>query len=128
MKFSEILDPNSLRIEAYDATHFCINGRRFEHAVMLLPDARVQPWPLGVSSTPSSLTLDDLTALLDAQPQLILLGTGAQGRMPPPPLIAAGAERGIGIEWMHTGAACRTYNLLASEGRRVAAALLLQGS
>ena len=68
----------------------------------------------------------DLEALLDARPQVILIGTGATPILPPPSLLAAGAEDGIGIEWMRTGAACRTYNLLASEGRRVAAGLLLE--
>ncbi len=123
MKFSEILAPNSLQIDAYDASHFRINGRVFAHAVLLLPDTEVQPWTL---ITPGTLNCGDLDLMLDTQPQVIVIGTGARALIPAPTLMAAGADRGIGIEWMQTGAACRTYNLLASEGRRVAAGLLLE--
>ncbi|EIC23526.1 Mth938-like domain-containing protein [Thiorhodovibrio frisius] len=123
MKFSEILDPKALRIEAYDADHFRISGQVFAHAVLLLPPAEVQPWRSGPAST---ITGADLEPLFNARPQVILIGTGANHCMPPPSLMAAATERGIGIEWMRTGAACRTYNLLASEGRRVATGLLLE--
>ncbi|WPL17599.1 hypothetical protein Thiowin_02624 [Thiorhodovibrio winogradskyi] len=123
MKFSEILAPNALRIEAYDHEHFRISGQIFRHAVLLLPDSAVQPWAPGAEDAP---TAGDLNLLLQARPQVILIGTGATQRMPPPSLMASGAEQGVGIEWMRTGAACRTYNLLASEGRRVAAGLLLE--
>lgn len=130
MKFSEILDPTSLRIEAYDAAHFRINGQIFTHAVMLLPNNVVQPWPSATIERlcKSDLGKADLAALLEAQPQLIVIGTGARQRMPPPSLMAAGIDQGIGIEWMRTGAACRTYNLLAAEGRQVAAGLLLESA
>lgn len=122
MKFSELSDPRIARIEAYDATHFRINGQCFHHPVLLLPEAKVQPWPL---HGPAALELTDLEALFNSQPQVLLIGVGADPSPPSPAVLAASATRGIGLEWMGTGAACRTYNLLASEGRRVAAGLFL---
>lgn len=122
MKFAELLDPETPQIEAYDAEHFQIGGLRFNHSVLLLPDAPVRPWD---PQPPRRLEAADLAPLLAAQPQLILLGTGRQQRMPDPEIMGRAFEQGIGLEWMSTGAACRTYNLLVSEGRRVAAGILL---
>ena len=59
------------------------------------------------------------------EPEIALLGTGDRQRFPHPRLIQALMARGIGVEVMDTSAACRTYNIVMLEGRRVAAALLL---
>jgi uncharacterized protein len=59
------------------------------------------------------------------QTEVVLLGTGRQQRFPSMQLMAALSRKGIGLEPMDTAAACRTYNVLMSEDRRVAAALLL---
>ncbi|MBM2853457.1 MAG: hypothetical protein HW417_385 [Steroidobacteraceae bacterium] len=56
---------------------------------------------------------------------VVILGTGPRQRMPPPELFSAFASHGIGLEVMDTGAACRTYNLLLSEFREVAIALIV---
>jgi len=66
-----------------------------------------------------------LEPLLALSPELVLLGTGATQRFAPPEVRAVFAERGVGLEAMHLGAACRTYNVLVQEERRVAAALFL---
>jgi len=71
------------------------------------------------------LTLQDFAELLEDPPEVLLLGTGRSQRMPPPALAAAFAARGIGLEAMDNRAASRTYNLLLSEYRNVAVALLL---
>ena len=71
------------------------------------------------------LTIEDFAPLLDQPPDVLLLGTGARQRMPPPALYASLAARGIGLEAMDNRAACRTYNLLLSEFRNVAAAFIL---
>ena len=71
------------------------------------------------------LSIEDFSVLLEAPPEVLLLGTGPSQRMPPPALFAAFAARGIGLEAMDNRAACRTYNLLLSEYRNVAAAILL---
>ncbi len=68
-----------------------------------------------------------LLAQMDTgKPELILFGSGARLRFPSPPWLRALAELGIGVETMDTAAACRTYNILAGEGRQVIAALLLE--
>jgi uncharacterized protein len=63
-------------------------------------------------------------AVLAAEPEVVLLGTGARQRFAHPRLTAALIARRIGVESMDTGAACRTYNILMTEGRKVLAALL----
>jgi uncharacterized protein len=67
----------------------------------------------------------DFVALLEHGPEIVLLGTGAMLRFPHPRLVRALAEAGVGLEVMDTAAACRTFNILAAEGRKVVAALLL---
>jgi uncharacterized protein len=64
--------------------------------------------------------------LLELEPEVVLFGTGETFRYPPPDLLAPLTGRGIGVEVMDTGAACRTYNVLAGEGRQVVAAILLE--
>ena len=63
---------------------------------------------------------------LALQPELVIFGSGARHRFISPALVRCLIERGIGVEMMDTAAACRTYNVLASEGRAVLAALLLE--
>ena len=65
----------------------------------------------------------DFARLLDYEPEIVLLGTGDVQRFPHPRLLAPLGEAHVGIEAMDTSAACRTFNILVAEGRRVAAAL-----
>ncbi len=74
---------------------------------------------------PEALSIDDFEKLLALRPEVVLLGTGNRQRLPSPALYAAFAERGIGLEVMDNRAACRTFNLLLSEYRDVAVALML---
>jgi uncharacterized protein len=71
----------------------------------------------------SRLEEDDFSALLDAMPEIIVLGTGKSNVFPPRKLVFAMARRRVGFEVMDTAAAARTYNVLAGEGRQVAAVL-----
>ncbi len=66
-----------------------------------------------------------LTLLLKDEPELVLLGTGERQRFPAPALLAPLFAAGVGVEVMDSGAACRTYNILLGEGRRVAAGIIL---
>jgi uncharacterized protein len=72
-----------------------------------------------------ALTEAELASLLVRAPEIVLLGTGATIRFPHPRLTRALAEARVGLEVMDTAAACRTFNILAAEGRRVVAALLV---
>ena len=71
----------------------------------------------------AELSEEDFAELLDASPEVIVLGTGQTNIFPPRELVFAMARRGVGFEVMDTGAAARTYNVLAGEGRQVAAVL-----
>ena len=73
----------------------------------------------------AGLTAEHLEAVLGESTQVLILGTGTRQHFPAPKVQFALLERGIGLEVMDTGAACRTYNILVSEGRDVVAALLL---
>ena len=72
-----------------------------------------------------ALTIADFSGLLELEPEVVLLGTGARQLIPPPALYADFAARRIGLEVMDNRAACRTYNLLLSEYREVALAVML---
>jgi uncharacterized protein len=84
----------------------------------LVPDWRPQ--------TIGDLRLEDLDAVFALEPEIVVIGSGNRQRFPDTALIAAVLSRGIGCEVMDTGAACRTYNVLASEDRKVVAALFVE--
>ena len=72
------------------------------------------------------LTAQHFAQLAQTQPELVIFGSGTRLRFPPPALLRALMEKRIGLETMDTLAACRTYNILAGEGRQVLAALLIE--
>lgn len=99
-----------------------INGRRFEKSVVVLPERIIADWP---ASTFEALTAEHLAPLVALGREIVLLGTGAQLRFPDPRLLQPLIRTGIGVEVMDVRAACRTYNILLAEERKIAAALLL---
>lgn len=109
-------------VTAYGAGYVEINRQRHGHAVVFSPEGEVRPW--GIASI-DELTAGHFAALAELRPELVLVGTGARQRLLHPRLTAALSARRIGVDLMDTGAACRTYNILMSEGRGVLAALLL---
>ena len=109
-------------INGYGAGYVLVNGARHDENLIVLPD-RVLRWNAGGFE---SLGAEDFVALAQLDLEVVLLGTGATLRFPSPQVIRPLVEARIGFEVMDTPAACRTYNILASEERRVAAALLLR--
>ena len=107
---------------AYGDGYVAVNGVRYESSLVVLPDRIVQDWNV---PTLEALTLDNIGALALLKPELVLFGTGDLLRFPDARLLARLAAAGIGAEIMDTRAACRTYNILAEEGRNVAAALII---
>jgi uncharacterized protein len=111
-------------VESYGSGRFRVSGRVFEGSILVLTD-RAESWPV---ADIASMTLDALAAVTEAARagtiDLLLVGCGA--RMAPIPAQVRQAFRDVGVvmEPMDTGAACRTYNVLMAEGRRVAAALI----
>jgi len=90
--------------------------------VLVTPERIVTGWTAGGFDT---LSETDFVALAELIPEVVLLVTGARLRFPHPRLTRALSDAGIGVEVMDTPAACRTFNILAAEGRRVVAAVIL---
>jgi uncharacterized protein len=106
---------------AYGEGYVDINKIRHEGNLIVLPEKIIPGWS---SATVETLTTDDMAVLLGLGTEIILLGTGKRLRFPAGPLMRPFAPAGIGLEIMDLQAACRTYNILAAEGRHVAAAIL----
>ena len=92
--------------------------------VIISPETIIRDWDV---DSPSSLAAEHLEAAAAMQPEIILVGTGGRLVLPEANLMRIFGARGIGIEIMDTPAACRTYNVLAHEYRRVVAALFEPG-
>jgi uncharacterized protein len=106
-------------VTAYGPGYIEINGARHTGNLILLP-ASVQHWNVAGFEC---LRPEDFDPVLSLKPELVLLGTGLRQRLAPPRLTASLARAGIALEAMDTKAACRTYNILVSDGRQVAGAL-----
>jgi uncharacterized protein len=111
-------------VTAYGPGFIEINKVRHTSAVLLTPE-RVEPWAI---DSVDALAEADFERLLALKPEVALLGTGSRQRFPHPRLSRALTEAHIGLEVMSTAAACRTYNILMAEGRKVAAALMPEAS
>ena len=105
----------------YGEGYVMVNRQRHAQNLVVLKDRIVTDWqPAGFDE----LTADDFSRLAELEPEIVLLGTGTRLRFPRPELTRALHEARIGLEVMDIQAACRTYNILAAEERKVAAALL----
>lgn len=106
----------------YGDRYVIVNQARYEQSLIVLPDRIIEGWE---AVTFEQLAAEHFDFLLSLQPEMVLFGTGATLRFPHPRLTRSLIESGVGVEVMDTNAACRTYNILTAEGRRVAAALLI---
>jgi uncharacterized protein len=111
-----------LLVTSYDASHVAINREHHEESLLVMPGHDVAPW---AANGFDALSEVDFAQIRDLAPALVIVGTGARQRFPKPVLLRPLIDAGIGFEIMDTGSACRTYNILAAEGRQVAAALML---
>jgi uncharacterized protein len=100
-----------------------IGATEYRENLVLTPEAIV---PGFASSGFEGLADAEFEALLTYKPEMVLLGTGASLRFPHPSLTRALTDAGVGLEVMDTPAACRTFNILAAEGRSVVAVLLIK--
>jgi uncharacterized protein len=110
-------------ITRHDASSIWIGNQRFGHSLLGPWQGEVGHWP---PASTEELAAEHFDALLRWQPELVIFGSGARLRFVAPALLRGLIERRIGVETMDTAAACRTYNVLAAEGRTVLAALLLR--
>lgn len=109
-----------IRRVAADAVH--VGDRVFSRSFLLTPDRYLEAFPVRILA---DFDAQAVAMVLALEPALVLVGTGLKQELPPPSLMASFLRHGIGLEAMDSGAAARTFNLLAGEGRRVAAAFLL---
>lgn len=108
-------------VTAYGPGFVEINKVRHDGNVVVAPETPVTRWPVAGFE---ALCAEDFAALLHLAPEVVIFGTGSRQRFPHPRLTRPLLEARIGIEVMDTPAACRTYNILMAEGRRVVAAVL----
>ncbi|MDL2355623.1 MAG: Mth938-like domain-containing protein [Pseudomonadota bacterium] len=100
-----------------------INAVPYTFSLTVMPETAPRPWPVGAFE---ELSAAHFEAIAHDAPDVVILGTGARQRFVHPRLIASLSERRIGVECMDNQAACRTYNILMGEGRKVTLALILQ--
>lgn len=110
-------------VTAYDDAGVEINAIRFSYSLIVLPETPPVAWP---PSSFDALAAQHFEQIHATSPDVVILGTGARQRFVHPRLISGLTERRIGVECMDNQAACRTYNILMGEGRRVALALIFE--
>ena len=122
MKFElEIGTRGPGRITRYGPGEIVVGQTAFQGSILVSAMGDVQPW---APERFEDLAVTHFAALAALDPELVLVGTGSSHRFPAPALLEPLSARAIGVEIMDTGAACRAFNFLLGEDRRVVAALL----
>jgi uncharacterized protein len=111
-------------VTGYDQSGVEINAKHYDYSVLVMPEVAPRPWDVR--------RFDDLTAahfeaIAADKPDVVVLGTGERQRFVHPRLVASLSDLRIGVESMDSHAACRTYNILMGEGRKVTLALIIEG-
>lgn len=121
MKLQLAQTPGQKVFTAHGEGYVMVNGERFERPVVVMPERVATDWP---ARDFASLEAPHFEYFLELRPEVLLLGTGGRISFPHPRLYRALIEARIGLECMDTAAACRTYNILVAEDRKVVAAIL----
>ena len=121
LKFTRELSAK-LVIRRVSGSSILINEAEYSTSIALTPEELLGEWP---AAPVADLGEGHFDVVLAANPEIVLLGTGPTNIFPPRELTFAFARKGVGLEVMDTAAAARTFNVLANEGRRVAAVLYL---
>jgi uncharacterized protein len=118
------LDSSNSRylIRSYEPGSLRVNEEIYTQSVIVTPEHLIHPW---APQNFHSLLVEHLAELMVSSPQIILIGTGAKWQKISPEWLMIFYQQQIGVEIMDTRAACRTFNVLAAEGRKVAAGLLI---
>ena len=109
-------------VTGYDQTGVEINAKRYDYSVLVMPETPPRAWNV--------TRFEDLTAahfeqIAADRPDVVVLGTGERQRFVHPKLVTSLSSQRIGVESMDSHAACRTYNILMGEGRKVTLALII---
>lgn len=110
-------------VTRYDRSFIEINEVRFTESILVMPEGFIEPWKV---NTFAELNLNHFLHILDKRPALVIFGSGSKLRFPAAHLLQDLIHARIGFETMDTQAACRTYNVLMSEGRFVMGAFLME--
>lgn len=124
LKLHQTRDPGRNTFTGYGEGYVMVNGVRHETSVLVMPEGEVAAWPLQDIRNLDEALVAQL-ARLDVE--VVLIGTGRRLSFPPQQALLPLVQARIGWEAMDSFAACRTYNILMAEGRKVAAALILEG-
>ena len=112
-------------VTGYDAGGVEINAQRFDYSLIVMPETPPRAWEVRRFEELEARHFEQIAA--DA-PDVVILGTGERQRFVHPRLIVSLSSRNVGVESMDSQAACRTYNVLMGEGRKVTLALILETS
>jgi uncharacterized protein len=123
MKFHLSVNPGRNIFTAHGAGYVQVNAQRFEQPIIVTPEQVLVDWS---ASTFAALTEADFYPFLALKPEVLLLGTGSQHHFAHPQLYRALSAAGIGVECMSTPAACRTFNILMAEDRKVVVGILFE--
>ncbi len=110
-------------VTGYDDKGVEINAVAFDYSLIVLPEAAPVPWPVAKFE---DLKVEHFAQIDAISPDVVIVGTGTRQRFAHPKLFSMLTKRRIGIECMDSQAACRTYNILMAEGRKVALALIIE--
>ena len=113
---------DKLTITAYSESWIAVNNEKYTHSLFVSYSGQVTPW---IKSSSAHITTSDLDFVCHLDAEILLLGTWSKQKMPDQQVLFHLYQKGIGVESMDTAAACRTFNILANEGRKVCAILLL---
>jgi len=126
MKFSEDYGNSQYALTGYDDHYIQVNQTRYEQSLVITSRKLLTDWGPAVSE--ELMHEGVMQTLIDLEPEIVLLGTGRRIQFPPPEILALFSQHQIGLEILDSASACRTFNILLSEGRDVAAGLLMPGS
>ncbi len=113
------------KIHAYNENEIIINKIAYHDSLIISSDQLIKHWH---PHSTESIQPDDLLAFIELSPDIILLGTGKKSVILPPTVLAPLLEKNYNVECMSTAAACRTYMALSTEGRKVAAGLIIENN
>jgi uncharacterized protein len=122
MQLDQDTTPGSHTIRSYASGQIVVDEEIIQTSVIVTPAQIQENWP---PESVNDLTLQHIQMILDLEPEIVLLGTGSRQQFLSQELIIPFMQMNIGLEIMDTQGACRTYNVLMSEGREVAAALFM---
>ncbi|SHG51235.1 Mth938-like domain-containing protein [Massilia sp. CF038] len=110
-------------VTGYDDSGVEINAERFQYSLIVMPETPPRAWDVPNFEALTAAHFEQIEA---DKPDVVILGTGERQRFVHPRLIASLSARHIGVESMDSKAACRTYNVLMGEGRKVTLALIIE--